>query len=276
MKSIDVVGLAYGYKKIISTGFDAARLESFKAVFKKYGFLFEILDSAHDYRSRNFTCIISEKSAHIRAAVAAYRANRFDLVGALLGYPPCCVKHYYAVVRRRSVADEFVRRCCGNSGKYYWPINNILDFDGRLCGSKAAGLDFSGVPHSSLIAHNPCSYDCKASLKIARLNFLNLRKNILNQGTGNGYSILAKPVLYADDYNFAILDGRSGPGGAVYGGTACVLGFEGIRGKIGAGDSVTVRGQTLTISLRGKSILRRSFPKAPLILPFDRYAVPGF
>jgi len=272
MKSIDVVGLLYGYKKIISTGMAAGQAEGLKKVFRKYGLLCEALDAGLDYRKQNFTYVIAKKAAHIKEALAAYRANRFDLVGRLLGYPECCVRHHYGLVKVKDSADDFVRRCHANSADFFWQINNVLDFDGRLCGRKAAGLDFSGVRHASLISHNPCSYDCKPSLKLAELNRANLGKNILRPGAESDYSILAKPVLYADDYNLAILDGTSGPGGVNYSGAAYILGFDGAREKIAAGDRIAVSGRVFSVLRGGKSIFKRTLAKKPLILPFDRSA----
>ena len=272
MKSIDVVGLLYGYKKIISTGMAASQVAGLKKAFGKHGLLCKAMDIGLDYRKQNPTYVIAKKASHIKEAVAAYRSNRYDLIGRLLGYPECCVRHHYRLVNVKDSADDFVRRCHANSAGFFWPINNVLDFDGRICGRKAAGMDFSGVQHASLISHNPCAYDCRPSLKLAELNRDNLRKNILRPGAESDYSILAKPVLYADDYNLAILNGTSDPAGVNYSGTAYILGFDDARGKIASGDRVAVSGRVFCVLRGGKSIFRQTLPKKPLILPFDRRA----
>ncbi|MBU2573285.1 MAG: hypothetical protein KKH28_04330 [Elusimicrobia bacterium] len=275
MRTIDIVGLLYGYKKIISTGIEESRAGSIKKAFKKYGLLFDVLDEGYDYRKQNCTYIISKESAYVKSALSAYHARRYDIIGFLLGYPECCVRHHYGLISVRDTADDFVRRCHANSANFFWSINNIVDFDGRLSGRKAAGLDLSVVPYRSLISHNPCSYDCKHSLKIAKMNRLILQKHVLHPGPESDYSILAKPVLYADDFNLAILNGASGPAGVEYIGAAYILGFDGLQEKISAGDRIVVRGNGFSVLRNEKNILKKNLPEKPLILPFDRCDAPG-
>ena len=276
MKSMDIIGLLYGYKKIISTGLEPARMPTLKEAFEKYGLCYKVLDPSHDYKHQNLTYLISKSPVHIKAAAAAYRANRYDLIGELLGYPECCVREYYKRIRvNREDNDDFVRRCAANSRELFWPINNVLDFDGRLCGKKAAGVNLAGTAHPSLISHNPCSYDCKPSLELAKLNYTNLKSNIRRPGEEIDYSRLAKPVLYVDDFNLALLDGTAGPAGVKYRGVTCALGFGAILDKLNAGDQVSVAGNALTILRGGKKILSKTFPVEPLLLPFDNRAIPG-
>lgn len=59
MRAKDVMGLWYGYKKIISVGLSgpsAARLEK---VFSKYGLRFEVTGENFDYRRYTWTISIS-------------------------------------------------------------------------------------------------------------------------------------------------------------------------------------------------------------------------
>lgn len=79
MKSVDIIGLLYGYKKIISTGLEAGRMKTLKEAFEKYSLCYEILDQSHDYKNQNLSYLILESQAHIKAATAAYRARRYDL-----------------------------------------------------------------------------------------------------------------------------------------------------------------------------------------------------
>ncbi|HBA61202.1 MAG TPA: hypothetical protein DCZ92_10385 [Elusimicrobia bacterium] len=269
MKSTDVLGLWYGYKRIISTGFAAGQLETLKAVFKKYGFLCGMLDKTHDYKKQGGTCILSRDPGHIKTALAAYAGNRFDLIGRLLGYPECCVSYHYKTFYK--FTDEFVRECSARSGKFLWPLNNVLDFDGRLK-KVAAQPDFNGLGHASLISHNPCSYDCAKSLELAKKNYFYLNKHIRHPGPESDYSLLAKPVLYADDFNLAILNGKSVPGGAEFAGAAFILGFAGLEKELNAGGSLLLRGRVLSISRKGKVVLKKTLSKKPLVLPFDVHA----
>ncbi|HNW43447.1 MAG TPA: DUF483 domain-containing protein [Elusimicrobiales bacterium] len=270
LKSIDIIGLLYGKKKVISIRLEAGRREFLEGAFKKYGLVWETTDRGYDYRNRFITHIISKKSAHIKSTLAAYAAGRYDTVGELLGYPACCVKAYNTMLNSdQDDCDTFVRECRNKSEKFFWPLNNVLDFDGRLIGKKAASLDIS-CPYISLISHNPCAYDCAESLKIARFNQARLAEHTPSHCREDFRAKLARPVLYVDDFNLAILDGTSRPDGADYATPLYILGFGGIRSQLKAGDGVTLRGSSLEISKQGKILCRRSFPKGPLILPFDR------
>lgn len=270
MRAKDVVGLWYGYKKIISVGLAGEAAKRLEKNFAKYKLRFAVLGEGFDYRRRSGTYIVSKEEKNIEQAVAAYGAQRYDLIGALLGYPKCCVKRHCAIITGKGPMNDFVRRSAAASGKFLWQLNNLLDFDGRLNGAKAAGLDLSGLPHASLISHNPCAYDCAPSLKIAELNRALLRRETGVEDAEGGPELLARPVLYADDFNFAALKGASAPGRAAYKGTACALGLEDIRKELAAGDLVSVSGKTLTISLEGRTLVKKVLKVKPLILPFDR------
>lgn len=270
MRGKDVVGLWYGYKKIVSTGIEPARAGALEATFRKYGLHFALLNEGHDYKKRSPTYLISKKTSHLRLARSAYARHRYDLVGLLLGYPECCVRRHFRLVRAagRAGRSDFVRCCSAGTSSFRWRLNNLLDFDGRLCGRIAAGLDLSKVPHASLISHNPCSYDCRASLEIAKKNWAFLGRQARRAETDP--SLLAKPALYADDFNFVILDGSSGAAGIEYSGAAYVLGLGEIRRRLVSGDRLQVSGMTLKVFRGRRTILVRDFTEEPLVLPFDR------
>ncbi|MHB0996540.1 MAG: hypothetical protein ACYC2I_09250 [Elusimicrobiales bacterium] len=273
MRAKDVVGLWYGYKKIISVGLSGAAAARLGKVFLKYGLRFAVLGENFDYRRRSGTYIVGRDEKSVRRAVAAYGAQRYDLIGALLGYPKCCVKRHCGIITGKGPMNDFVRRSAAASGRFLWQLNNVLDFDGRLNGAGAAGLDLARLPHASLISHNPCSYDCAPSLKIAGLNRALLLRETGEEDAEGGPAALALPVLYVDDFNFSVLKGASSAGRAAYRGVACTLGLKDIGRKIEAGDEAGVSGRTLTVWLKGRAILKKVLPVRPLILPFD--AAPG-
>lgn len=268
MRAKDVVGLWYGYKKVISVGLAGAAAKRLGKVFLKYGLRFEVLGDNFDYRRRSGTYVLSKEARCVRQALAAYSAQRYDLIGALLGYPKCCVRRHVGIITGKGPMNDFVRRSAAASKGFLWQLNNVLDFDGRLNGPGAAGLDLSGLPHASLISHNPCRYDCAPSLKIAELNRALLRRETGEADAEGGPALLALPVLYADDFNFAVLRGTAAGGRAAYRGAACVLGLGDLKEKIEAGDLAEVSGKTLKISLKGRVILEKTLPSRPLILPF--------
>lgn len=272
MRAKDVVGLWYGYKKIISVGLSGEASKRLEKVFARYGLRFEVTGEDFDYRRRSGTYLVAKEAGFIKQAAAAYAAQRYDLIGALLGYPKCCVKRHCAIITGKGPMNDFVRRSAAASKRFLWQLNNVLDFDGRLNGARAAGLDLAGLPHASLISHNPCAYDCAPSLKIAELNRALLRRESGLADAEGGQAELALPVLYADDFNFAVLRGKAAGGRAAYRGAACVLGLDGLKAKIEAGDLAEVSGKTLKISLKGRVIAERTFPARPLMLPFGGQA----
>ncbi len=268
MRAKDVLGLWYGYKKIISAGLEPGPAKKLEKVFARYGLVFEKTDESYDYKGLSRTYLVAKSAGCLKAAAAAYGNSRYDSVGALLGYPACCVRKHNSIIRGKGPMNDFVRRSAAASGRFRWELNNILDFDGRLNGERAAGFDVSRVPHSSLISHNPCAYDCAPSLKIARLNSVLLERH--GAGREADQALLARPVLYADDFNFAVLSGTSGPGKAAYSGVLCALGLDDVREELGACDLAAVSGRNLTLSRKGKTVIRKVFPEKPLILSFDR------
>ncbi len=273
LKSPDTVGLMYGQKKIISTAIQPALLARLKKTFALHGLKFKILNATHDYRARQNTFIISKKAEYLEMASEAYAKNRFDVIGMLLGYPACCVKAHFARVKSGGAgAANYIRRCAGARDEFFWPINNILDFDGRLVGPKAPRLDFASLRPISLISHNPCSYGCVASLRIAETNLLNIMRHKSALDRDSEYSLLAKPVLYLDDFNFAILEGTASGNSAAYSGTAQLVGLKTAGKSVAAGDSISVAGKQLSIFKKGRRIFKAELPAAPLILPFDRHA----
>jgi hypothetical protein len=274
MKSLDIVGLFYGYKKIISTCLDPFLESSLRESFKKYGLVFLTLNQNKVNKNQQLTYIISKERTWLRQAAAAYKDLRYDVIGALLGYPACCCAMHHTSVRHGADPRGFVRACAGRSREFFWPLNNLLDFDGRLVGNKVPGQEISRLRYASLISHNPCSYDCLPSLEIAAKNFAYLKKHILEPGPESDYSALSEPVLYADDFNLAIFHGRSGPDGIDYSGTSCVLGLNGLREKLTAGDSVRTAGKELLIRKNGRTVFSKKLQKAPLILPFDKSVFP--
>ena len=267
LKSTDVVGLLGGRKRLVSTGISAADRPALLRAFARYGLVFATTGPAADFKRRHVTYLVARERGALEAALAAYRDRRFGLVGELLGYPACCVRRYSRKASRLGEMDDFVRGCCRASRSFRWEINNLLDFDGRLGGAKAAGLDRRGERELSLISHNPCSYDCAPSVELARLNY----RDLAAAGADTApYAALRLPVLYLDDFNFALLEGRSRKGSAAYARPWRVLGMERLSGALGEGDRVEVSGRLLRV-LRGRAaLLEEVLPEPPLLLPFDR------
>lgn len=269
LKDIDAIGLMEGQKKIISTGISEKYLPGIMAAADRYGLKIALLGPGWDYNGDESTYIISLEERFIEDAIKAYHKRRYDIIGALLGYPKCCVQHHLMTYSR--ARDDSIRRCHINSRRFIWPLNNMLDFDGRIWRVKPPE-EVRGIRHISLISHNPCSYGCEKSLRIAATNYYHLCAHNGFENVGKEYSVLAKPVFYADDFNFAILDGSTGDGTIEYDCALFTLGLKGMAKTIAAGDMLTLEGKRATFSRNGDIIQSKDFKKNPLILPFDSAA----
>lgn len=267
VKLADIVGIVYGHKKLISTGLYEGLEEDLTPTLRKYGLHCRPLGVEHDYRQRRGTLLIAADKSTLDSAERAYAARDYTVIGRLLGYPDCCVKRYCAILQ--SSSDDFVRKCALNSEKFFWPLNNLLDFDGRLKAGKSPKL-----PHGemSFISHNPCAYDCQKSLRLAELNCRLILKHMNRPWQEHRFSLLSDPVLYLDDFNFASLRGASEGPRAEFSGTGFVMGLGGLKGKLANADALSVEGGGLRLFKRGRSLHHAAFGSPPLLLPFDRSA----
>ncbi len=273
LKEIDVLGLMYDYKKIVSTSIPESFVRNLKNTFVKYGLKYDTVDESFDFRGQSKTYLISKETKYLKAAKRAYKLGRLDLVGRYLGYPECCVKFYYEKLKF-SLSNSLLRDIYYNSNSFSWRLNNLLNFEGRTGGIKDLNLFreftsfFKKTQAISLISHSPCSYDCRQSLKIAYLNHQYLLP--YHRLPLSGYLILKNPVFYIDDFHFAIFEGYSGKNSIEYSKLLTRLGVRQFKDYLLRGDRIKIDNNSATV-FRGNRILGKiSSHKKILILPFDK------
>ncbi len=175
-------------------------------------------------------------------------------LGALLGYPPCCVDAFCALDRR-------------------WP--NRLPISASASRTKVfqPRLNNLALGRFAWIAHFPCRYDCEASLDLADAAAEAVAAtdaSLVARADGD----LGLPRLYRDDASQAVLAGArwTGPGRIAF---EAVSGLEGSRADawddlIGA-DALRLTRDGVVFTCRGQEV-RLSEP--PLALPFGLGAAP--
>mgnify|MGYP001594173412 CR=1 FL=1 len=272
LREIDLFGLLYDYKKIISTGISEPFLKNLKNTFGRYGLKYDVLDESFDYQGRGKIYLIAKKKRYLERTKKAYKSRQFDLVGKYLGYPECCVRFYYKkFLKAPSSSDNLLRNIYHNSNNFSWRLNNILNFEGRIKGRNTPKEFTSFVQKTSsisLISHSPCSYNCKESLKIANLNQRYLFFH--NRAHLNDYAILKKPILYLDDFHFIIFEGNSGEDFIRYRKLLVYLGLEQSKDYFLKGDSLKIDNNSALIFKDEREVAKKSYDKKILILPFDR------
>lgn len=274
LREIDVLGLLYDYKKIISTGIQRVFLKNLLKTFIKYNLKFDALDSSFDYRKENKTYLISKKREYLKGVKKAYELKRFDIVGDYLGYPKCCVDFYHKQKKDSGylVFRNFIKNIYNNSDKISWKLNNILNFEGRLNPNKQIYTKefisfINKIGFISLISHSPCSYDCKKSLKIADLN---LKYSFLHHCYLDELTILRKPILYIDDFHFIIFEGYSEESSIRYNKLLLCLGMERFKNHLLKGNQIKIDKESVFILMDERIIVDIKYKKQILILPFDK------
>ncbi|NIO20610.1 MAG: hypothetical protein GTN76_07700 [Candidatus Aenigmarchaeota archaeon] len=138
------------------------------------------------------------------------------IVGELLGYPSCCVEFYSEFFSQPYLKDtKFsipIKTYSKTQGKPSFLVNNIFKLESRL---SSKGLeeyqknpDFADrVSHLFLISHVPCSYTCKESIKMGR-EMLDLLEKEEPELAKEIVFRLKRPLLYFDDFNWLIFNGR--------------------------------------------------------------------
>jgi len=267
LRTIDVFGLMYGYKKIISSYITETFLQKLTDAFSRHGLKYVVLDKSYDYKHSSLTYLISKKTKYLLDAKSAYKSGQFDVIGKYLGYPSCCVDFYCKNFIKNDYASvDYIAKIYHNSSRFYWKLNNILNFDGRI--KKCIGYSKELAPFISLISHCPCSYNCKKSLKIANINY---KYYLLYKSLGlKYYSILKMPVLYIDDFHFVIFYGASDNNSIQYRTMLYCLGERKIIPYLLNADRLTIYNNSVIIYKGTKMIKNFDYGKQILVLPFDR------
>jgi hypothetical protein len=190
-------------------------------------------------------------------------------LGALMGYPACCVAAFAAQADRsnntRNRYESAARTAAG--APWPWELANL---------------------HTMLIPCYPCSYACPAALDLARASLAEMER--AHAGTVAALrTMLARPVLYFDHEHQIVLDGRTahapgatGATGAMHEATVLVRydgvsvthdaspDFAAFAGAVGDGDELQLLDDALIVRARGRELFRlaRTDPALGMIAPF--------
>ncbi|MCP4136719.1 MAG: hypothetical protein GY754_37465 [bacterium] len=268
LRSMDVLGLLYGHKKIISTGLSDEYREKLVKTLERYNIYYDTLDESFDVNKKNNTFILSKDRQCIKQAQDAYAVDDFRTIGLLLGYPACCVEWFLDKVFEDVLVPLtfVVREVYLNSKKLLWPLNNVTNFDGRIARVPKEYEDTIPFSFTSLISHVPCSYDCKQSLDIAERNYLLSKK--YDRDNFYQLQLLQKPIFYVDDYNFIVFEGNSGENKITYSKVKLHYSLHDLLPFVKEGDELIIEKDTVIVMKNGSAIHTGSYSN-PIILSFD-------
>ena len=158
---------------------------------------------------------ISRDEEKIRELIEYEKNMDHEKIGELLGYPKCCRKFYSETIVRNPLGFEsklyYTFRNTKSKGKISHVVNNIFSFETRFWKSLPSEhlKIFEKISKFMFyyIFHIPCSYDCKRSIEQGKkVREILLEK--LPKFTSVLDSLLGKPVIFINDFNWAILSGK--------------------------------------------------------------------
>lgn len=174
-------------------------------------------------------------------------------LGALMGYPACCVEAFAAQDDRANNTRNRYATAARTAAGERWPF-------------ELANLS------TMLIPCYPCSYTCGAALELARAVLAQMEA--AHPGvTAEVRAALARPVLYFDHDRQIALDGEASGERARYRGAAVPetnAGLGALGGVIASGDELVLDEEALVVLRRGAELLRlaRTDPSLGLLAPF--------
>jgi hypothetical protein len=179
-------------------------------------------------------------------------------LGALLGYPLCCVdafarqddrannsrNRYYSHARTLTTPES--------ADPWPWELNNL---------------------HTMIAPFYPCSYRCGTALAWARAALAELARSDPAAAEKLRVS-LARPVLYFDHEHLLVFDGRTVDGAISFRTVAVTPDapppFRSLAGAIGRGDRLSFDDRRLLVEREGRALLQleRTDPGLGFVAPF--------
>jgi hypothetical protein len=207
---------------------------------------------------------LSEKSWKIERKLRLGKSEYSDLVkqyGLVLGFPECCCDFF----TERHV-DAFSRDIPfpalsfqNSSPELDFRTNNVMNSESRLnegpSAPKGAYSLYNHIDKHFLISHVPCSYSCQESIALGKKSLSVLEKNDPRL-TQKIISCLKQPVLFFDDLNWAILNGKVDDNETYYDGIISGLEYSNrILETIRQGDRITESEREIVIWRNSKKIM---------------------
>ncbi|MBR9681071.1 MAG: DUF483 domain-containing protein [Candidatus Altiarchaeota archaeon] len=156
----DLFGLYYDFKPasvFLLDGKTNVWITDFKRQCEAVGLFFEI---SHPNKHDESTIAFVSKSKKLLSELSQYYLNDMVKTGKLLGYPDCCIDFWKALSTGNFEKDIL--------NKLKTSIQNTKNFSSYL------NIFSMG---NRIISHNPCSFDCKNSLYVAK-QLINILKKV--------------------------------------------------------------------------------------------------
>jgi len=245
----ELLAVKHGIKPLLRTVIQPENVKSVKMICKEKGLSSMIKSFNQLYGADLVSPIniiyISKSKDLLRKAYLSEKSEDRRLIGELLGYPPCCVEFFSEALKNGKFPYP-VKTYLKTEGKPSFLVNNIFKMESRL-GSKELeifqkDIDFANrIHHLFLISHIPCSYTCKKSIKIGR-KILALLKREEPELAKEIVFTLKKPLLFFDDLNWVIFDGKVNGNSINYTSVLPPLSLmqESLVNKFRAGDKIKV------------------------------------
>jgi hypothetical protein len=200
---------------------------------------------------------LARRAARLQAEEDPTRA--LAEIGALVGYPPCCVAAFARQDDRANNSRnryESRARTLAPDGStpapWPWELNNL---------------------HTMVAPFYPCSYRCAAALAWARAALAELARAHPAFAAELG-AVLSRPVLYFDHDHQLVFDGAADGGEILYRSVAVLPSTAAqlapLAAAISAGDRLSFDERELRVEGAGRTVLRltRTDPALGFIAPF--------
>ncbi|MEM4662743.1 MAG: hypothetical protein QXM75_01850 [Candidatus Diapherotrites archaeon] len=264
---VDFFGVVYDLKPVSRSGVSEEDRNYLKMLAKKWGLELKI-KRIRPYRKKESVLLayISKSKKDIdRAAKAEENDDRLK-VGELFGYPPCCTNFFIKTLAQKVPCSRpnckydynLVEKILQNSKKLNFLLNSIYNFSGKGDSSLISkDENFARICNYNLfmIPHQPCSFDCKDSIKFGK----KMQKILVRELPGfckSVESFLKKPVIVWNDHEFCTLEGNKIGDAIKYSLLINELSidFSGFKEGLSAGNSVIAYKDSLRV-YKDKSLI---------------------
>ncbi len=276
---IELLSLMKGIKPLIFDKIKKERKEDFIKLMKDIGIEYRFIgkESIESNASEllvddtEFFMISKDSQLNVEFENIYFKEGSYDKlanVGMALGYPKCCSQHYINGVRNRhseTRVRDLYYQSVHNSSSFNTLCNSFFCFYGRgnndvfqkmnLYLAKNDSSIFWGSSQIFFISHAPCSFDCKESIEHGRKVYEMLKDYNLERAE-KIKSILSKPILFFNMFEFIVLEGTADKEKASYTGIAPPFSLvdEGVLKKVREGDELVVYDDRIELSKNGKPI----------------------
>ncbi len=211
----ELLAVKHGIKPVLRTVINPKNIKNIETLCREDNMFSMTKSFNHLYGTKFDSALnviyISKSKDLLNKAYLSDKSGDRKKLGEVLGYPECCVEFFSGALK--DAESPFpVKTYLKTNGKPSFLVNNVFKLESRLSSSGVEKIqknpDFANrISHLFLISHIPCSYNCRESIKIGR-EMLVLLKREEPELAKEIASTLKKPLLFFDDLNWVIFDGK--------------------------------------------------------------------